>query len=136
MSALERLLPAMLDHPLHRAMGVERIDVDSDGARIDIVVGAGAVNPAGLFHGGIVYTVCDMACYAALLALLEEGENAATHDIHVSVLRAARAGDCVRFTGRVLRRTRNVAFLEAEARSNGELLARAAVTKSILHPRR
>lgn len=88
-----------------------------------------------MFHGGVVYTVCDMACYAALLGELADGENAATHDIHVSVMRAARVDDRVRFISRVIRRGRNIAFTEAEARCGEDLLARASVTKSILRPR-
>lgn len=135
MSALHQLLPALLEHPLHRAMGVERIDSANGQARIEVTVGDGTINAAGMFHGGVLYTVCDMACYAALLGELADGENAATHDIHVSVMRAARVGDRIQFVGKVIRRGRNIAFMEAEARCGDEILARAAVTKSILRPR-
>ena len=132
MTPLEQLLPFVIDHPLHKAMGVTRIDAAEGRSSIEILVEGASVNAAGMFHGGIVYTICDMACYAALLSQLKPGENAATHDIHVSILRAAKRGDRVRFTGRVLKHGRNVAFMEAEAHCDEHLLARATVTKSIL----
>ena len=135
MSSLEQFLPYVMNHPLHRAMGVERIEAANGRSRIEIDVGPGMVNAAGMFLGGNVYTICDMACYAALLSELPEGENAVTHDIHVSLMRGAKAGDRVVFSGRVIRRGRSIAFLEAEARVGEDLVARATVTKSILKPR-
>lgn len=135
MSSLEQFLPYVMNHPLHRAMGVERIEAANGRSRIEIDVGPGMVNAAGMFLGGNVYTICDMACYAALLSELPEGENAVTHDIHVSLMRGAKAGDRVVFSGRVIRRGRSIAFLEAEARVGDDVVARATVTKSILKPR-
>jgi uncharacterized protein (TIGR00369 family) len=113
-------------------MGVKTIHASGGEARIDVTVVKDTTNAAGLFHGGVIYTLCDMACYAALLSLLKDGENAATHDIHVSVLRAGKSGDQVRVTGKVIKHGRSVAFMEAQAHSGDQLLARATVTKSIL----
>lgn len=134
MSPLDQYLPQMLQHPLHRAMGVRDIRVEPGRAVLEVKVDEQMVNPAGMFHGGIVYTLCDMVCYAALVAQLKPGENAATHDLHVSVMKAARIGDTVRFEGRVLRAGRSVAFMESQALLGDQLLARATVTKSILRP--
>lgn len=129
------ILTSVETHPLHRFMGVDRIDAANGVSSIAIAVGDNTVNARGAFHGGVAYTLCDMACYAALLCELNEGENAATHDIHVSLLRAARRGDRVIASGKVIKRGRNVAFMEATLHCDGELLARATVTKSILRPR-
>ncbi|TXH03750.1 MAG: PaaI family thioesterase [Nevskiaceae bacterium] len=129
------ILAAIESHPLHRFMGVDKIDAGDGIATIEIVVSEATVNARGAFHGGVAYTLCDMACYAALIGQLAEGENAATHDLHVSLLRAAQHGDRIVTTGRVIKRGRNVAFMEAAMHCKGELLARATVTKSILRPR-
>lgn len=134
MSPLAQYLPMIVQHPLHQAMGVRHIDAADGRANLEVVVGDGMVNPAGMFHGGIVYTLCDMVCYAALVSQLKPGENAATHDLHVSILKAARLGETVRFEGRVLRAGRSVAFMESQALLGDQLLARATVTKSILRP--
>lgn len=116
-------------------MGVEFLSAGDGESQLAVTVGKDLTNAAGMFHGGVVYTVCDMACYLALLSQLKPGENAATHDIHVSVMRAAKLGDRVIFSGRLLKRGRSVAFMESEARCGEQLLARATVTKSILSPR-
>lgn len=120
------------NHPLHRLMGVERIDSGGGRSRIEIAIGPGAVNPRGAFHGGVAYTLCDMACYAALLSQLGAGEDAATSDIQVSLLRSARQGERVVVTGEVLKRGRTLAFMQARIDKDGELIARASVTKAIL----
>lgn len=132
---LEQSLSFITHHPLHRAMGVEFVQAGDGQSQLAVTVSADLTNASGMFHGGVVYTVCDMACYLALMSQLEPGESAATHDIHVSVMRAARLGDRVIFSGRLLKRGRAVAFMESEARCGDSLLARATVTKSILAPR-
>lgn len=126
------IISSVESHPLHRMMGVETIESADGNATIAFTVGDMSVNARGAFHGGVAYTICDMACYSALLGLLAEGENAATHDIHVSMMRAAMRGDRIVTTGKVIKRGRNVAFMEAEMRCGDELIARATVTKSIL----
>ena len=126
------ILDAVASHPLHRMMGVEDIESGDGRSTIAFNVNQHSINPRGAFHGGVAYTICDMACYSALLGVLKEGENAATHDIHVSLLRAAMLGDRIVTHGQVIRRGRNIAFMEAEMFCKDELIARATVTKSIL----
>lgn len=129
------ILTSVETHPLHRLMGVEKIESANGKATIAFTVGDMSVNARGAFHGGVAYTICDMACYSALVGVLNEGENAATHDIHVSLIRAATLGDRIVTTGKVIKRGRNVAFMEAEMYCGDELVARATVTKSILRQR-
>lgn len=132
MSALERFLPHILGHPLHRALGLETIDAGQGRSRFEVLIGPDMVNVAGMFHGGIVYLLADLACFAAVLSELKDDEFAVTHDIHVSMLRAAKLGQRASFEARVLKLGRSVAFMEAQVRCGEELLARATVTKSIL----
>lgn len=132
MRSIQEALKGVITHPLHRYVGVETLQASDGQAHFEITIGSQTVNPLGVFHGGVVYMLCDMACYAALVSTLSEGEDAVTHDIHVSMMRAAKLGDCIRFEGRVLKRGRSLAFMEAQASLNGQLIARAAVTKSIL----
>lgn len=132
MPQLQELLAGIARHPLHRYMGVQTIEAADGVSSIALTISEHAVNARGAFHGGVAYTLCDMACYAALLSELAEGENAATHDIHVSLLRAASLGDRVVVSGKVIKRGRSVAFMEAAIHCEGELIARATVTKSIL----
>ncbi len=134
MTRAAEILRAVENHPLHRFVGVETIHAEGGRSSLEITVNANSVNPGGAFHGGVAYMICDMACFAALMSELPDGELIVTHDIHVSVLRAAKLGDRVRAEGRVLKRGRNIGFMEAELSVDGRLIAKATVTKSILKP--
>ncbi len=66
-----------------------------------------------MLHGGVVYTLLDVASFLALLPHLRDGEHAVTHDLSVALLRPVAAGTRVDITGSVLRRGRAVAFVRA-----------------------
>lgn len=132
MSQLRQFLSLVENHPLHRFIGVETIEARDGASRIELTINQNAVNPIGVFHGGVGYMLCDMACYSALLSVLDEGQNAVTHDIHCSLMRGATLGERIVASGRVIRRGRSIAFMEAEIHCGERLLARGTVTKSIL----
>lgn len=134
MRSIRDVLSMVESHPLHRYIGVETIHAEAGKAHFSVEIGINTVNSRGAFHGGVVYTLCDMACYAALMSELTDGEDAVTHDIHVSLMRGAKIGDRVRFDGKVIKRGRNLGFMEAAAYLGDQLIARATVTKSILRP--
>jgi uncharacterized protein (TIGR00369 family) len=95
-------------------------------------VAAPAQNQAGVLHGGVVTTLLDTVCYLALLPHLDDQEHAVTHDLTVSLLRPVAAGKRVDVVGTVLRRGRTVAFMRAEATVDGDVVAAAQVTKSVV----
>ena len=74
----------------------------------------------------------DVATFLALLPSLPDEEHAVTHDLTVSLIRPVTAGERVDLTGTVLRRGRSVAFMRAEATVDGEVVAAAQVTKSVV----
>lgn len=133
--AVETALRQIESLPLHRYLGMGRIETEPDAAWFVLEVGDHSANPGGSLHGGVIATLCDVACYAALQSSLRAGEDAVTHDLHVSVMRAARRGDRVRFHARLIKRGRSLAFLEASAACGDLLLATAHVTKSIVAAR-
>lgn len=132
MSNTQQLLSLVENHALHRFVGVEKIEAADGRSRIELTINQNAVNPIGVFHGGVGYMLCDMACYSALLSVLPEGENAVTHDIHCSLISGAKLGERIAATGRVIRKGRSIAFMQAEIHCGERLLARATVTKSII----
>ena len=125
-------LRKVLDHPLHQFLGVADISSEDGQGEIRIKVGEELVNPAGLFHGGVVYVLSDVCAYAGLLNLLSDNEEAVTHDLHVSVLRPAKLGDEVVFRSGVVKRGRQLCFLDVTASVNEKVIATARVTKSII----
>ena len=123
---------AVLAIPLHRFLGVALLDPDDPPAGIWFPVEEPAQNNVGVLHGGVVSALLDVASYLALLPTFEPGEHAVTHDLSVSLLRPVSAGSRVELTGTVLRRGRAVAFLRAEARVDGRIVAAAQVTKTLV----
>jgi uncharacterized protein (TIGR00369 family) len=123
---------AVLDIPLNRFLGMELRDAADPSAGVWFPVGRSAQNQAAVLHGGVVTTLLDTACYLALLPHLSDSEHAVTHDLTVSLIRPVAADARVDVVGSVVRRGRSVAFLRAEALVDGEVVAAAQVTKSIV----
>ena len=131
-TVLAARVQAVLDIPLHRFLGMQLRDPADPSAGIWFPVAEPAQNQAAVLHGGVVYTLLDVAGFLALLPSLGDGEHAVTHDLSVSLLRPVGAGSRVDVTGSVLRRGRAVAFLRAEASVDGVVVAAAQVTKSVV----
>ncbi len=128
-------MQAVLDIALHRFLGVRLVDPDDPSSGICFPVADGALNNVGVLHGGVVTALLDVASYLALLPALGEGEHAVTHDLSASLVRSVPAGAQVRVRGQVVKKGRSVAFLRAEATVDGEVVATAQVTKTVLAPR-
>ncbi|MCB0220464.1 MAG: PaaI family thioesterase [Chrysiogenetes bacterium] len=133
--ALEKRLESVRTVPFHQFLGLRIEEVSPGSARLTLPASDAMRNNEGILHGGITYALLDVACYCAAAPLFGNDENAVSHDIHVSVLRSAGDQD-VELRGRVLKRGRNIIFGESEAWSGGKLIARAAVTKSIVSLKR
>ena len=125
----------VLDIPLNRFLGMNLRDPADPAAGVWFPVGPSAQNQATVLHGGVVTTLLDTACFLALLPQLSDDEHAVTHDLTVSLIRPVAAEARVDVIGSVLRRGRAVAFLRAEALVDGELVAAAQVTKSVVRLR-
>ena len=123
---------AVLDIPLNRFLGMRLRDDADPSAGVWFPVARNAQNQAAVLHGGVVTTLLDTACYLALLPHLSADEHAVTHDLTVSLIRPVAADQRVDIIGTVLRRGRTVAFLRAEATVDGEVVAAAQVTKSVV----
>jgi uncharacterized protein (TIGR00369 family) len=131
-NVLAARVQAVLDIPLHRFLGMELRDPAEPSAGIWFPVAPPAQNQAAVLHGGVVYTLMDVASFLALLPSLSDAEHAVTHDLTVSLLRPVAADERVDVTGTVLRRGRQVAFMRAEATVGGQVVAAAQVTKSVV----
>jgi uncharacterized protein (TIGR00369 family) len=123
---------AVLGIPLHRFLGMELQDPGDPSAGIWFPVAGPTLNPGGLLHAGVIYTLMDVACFLALIRHLGDDEHAVTHDLTVSLLRPVSPEKRVDITGTVLRRGRAVAFMRADAMVDGQVVAAAQVTKSVV----
>lgn len=128
----EHLLSLMNDFPLHAMLGFE-LDRAAEGrATAHVSVGPTVTNVAGVLHGGVLYAVMDVAAFCAAVTVLPADTNAATHDLHVSVLRPSPAGATVALSAEVRKMGKRLMFVDVEAAIDGQVVALARVTKSMI----
>jgi len=90
-------------------------------------------NPQGAIQGGFLAAMLDDAMGPALFTTLPADQFAPTIEMKVNYLRSARPGPLIA-EGRVVHRTRSLAFLEGTlATEEGDLIATATATARI-HP--
>lgn len=119
-------------HPYHQYLDLEDFNSNEGTGSLTLKVSDKHINPAGVLHGGVVYSVLDVVSYIALLSKLTAKQEAATHDIHVSVMRPAKAGDTVSFVAQIEKLGKSLAFITSKAKVDGKTIATARVTKSII----
>jgi acyl-CoA thioesterase len=83
------------------------------------------LNPHGVLHGGAVYVMVDYSMGGATMAVLPPGEICATIEIKISYLASVRGGRLTCAT-EIIKRGRNVVFLESKVTDDGGVLVAAA----------
>ncbi len=92
---------------------------------------AAALNPFGTVQGGYIAVFIDELFSTAIASVLEEGEWAMTAECKINFLRPLAPGP-VEGAARVIRRSRTLAFLAAEAASaDGAVAVTASSTWAI-----
>jgi len=89
------------------------------------------MNPYGVVHGGVLYTLVDYAMGGALTSALEGGQRCTTLEIKINYLAPATEGTVVAEAW-VVSRGGRVAVLQAKATAADTLLAVATGTFYIL----
>lgn len=87
-------------------------------------------HPGGIVHGGIAFGLADSAMAHALIPMLDEGMNCSTIELKISYLSAVREG-LMRAEARVIKKGRNVAFLDATVTCGEKTIATATGTFAI-----
>lgn len=90
-------------------------------------------NPMGTLHGGVLCDLGDAAMGCAVATTLEEGETYTTIELKVNFFKPIRDAGLLA-VGRVVRRTRSLAYAECEVTDSGQsLVAKLACTCMVLH---
>jgi uncharacterized protein (TIGR00369 family) len=93
------------------------------------------LNLFGTLHGGLIATLADTATGLAMLTSLEPGTTHATSSLSVTFLVPGRAGT-VTARARVVKRGGRFGYAEADVvNGEGELLARASATFTVMPER-
>jgi uncharacterized protein (TIGR00369 family) len=114
--------------PVGRFFGLKLAVFERDRTVVEFEAGPEHANPMGTLHGGLFCDVADYAMGMAWMTGLGEGETCTTIDLNINFLRPMFTGKLIA-EGRVVRRGRNIGYIECELRDeSGKLLAKAAST--------
>ncbi len=125
-------------YPMLLGLVVE--DVRVDYCRMRLPFRDELLQAAGFMHGGAFASLLDHVMVPAVGAILEEGQNFSTVDMHVQFMRGIVGGDKAEDAvaeGWVTRRGRRTVFCESEAfgATTGDLLAKSVLTYAVSPPR-
>jgi acyl-CoA thioesterase len=116
-------------------LGARRTDMGEGSCRFELQAGPHHLNPHGVVHGGVVYSLVDYAMGGALTSSLAPGERCATLEIKINYLAAATAGPLAALAT-VVDRTTRIGVLEARVTDGaGRLVALATGSFYIQAPR-
>jgi len=126
-------------YPMLLGLVVE--DIRNDYCRMRLPFRDELLQAAGFMHGGAIASLLDHVMVPAVGAVLEQGSNYSTVDMHVQYIRGIVGGDRAEDAiaeGWVIRRGRRTVFCEAEAYGSvtGDLLAKSVLTYAVSAPRR
>jgi uncharacterized protein (TIGR00369 family) len=111
-----------------RFLGLTTALLERDHTVVEFEAGPQHANPMGTLHGGLFCDVSDYAMGMAWVSGLTEDETCTTIELKINFLSPFRSGKIVA-EARVVRRGRNVGFVECDVRDvGGKLLARASST--------
>lgn len=127
---------AVLDLPLNRHLGIVFDGIIHDTARSHFQCTPELATFGGQLHGGALTALCEIAGFLALVPLLSDEQHAVTHDLHISLMRAVPAGARCDLNAAVARLGKTLAFINVNATVDGQLVASARITKSIIALRR
>ena len=114
--------------PLAGLLGIRRGLMAGGRCVFELDAGPQHLNPHGVVHGGVLYTLVDYAMGGALTSRLGAGERCSTIEIKINYVAPATGGRIVA-DARVVERTRRISVLEARVNADdGTLLALAIGT--------
>lgn len=108
-----------------RLVGLRPVAMEDGRAVFEVGLGPDHLNPYGVVHGGVVYSLVDTAMGGALVSRLEPGERCLTLEIKVNYVTAATGG-VLRCQATLLERTRRIGVLEAQVRTADDRLVAVA----------
>lgn len=111
--------------PLAGLLGIRRGLMEDGRCRFDLTVRPDHMNPYGVVHGGVLYTLVDYAMGGALVTRLGPGERCATLEVKIQYL-APVSGGTLSAEASVVERTKRVGVLEARVRADDDRLVALA----------
>ncbi len=127
--------PAVTDFPLKTYLGLEIGDGPVTGSVLaTIELSDQHLNPNGVVHGGVIFSLIDTAMGAATMRVLEQGCHCATVEIQTRFIRSVSSG-MLRGTASVIRRGRHLVHVESQVLNDQEqIVAMGTGTFTVIYP--
>lgn len=122
-------------HPFADLIGLQFIQRDDGRSRCTLEVKQKLLNPHGVVHGGVMYSMADTGMGGAMYTVMEKDEMCATIEIKMTYFKAVRSGTLVCDT-RIVSRSKRVAALESEISLEEQLVAKASGTYSVFRAKK
>ena len=116
--------------PFRELVGVIFTKAESGYSHCYLKVDKKLLNPAGIVHGGAIYTLADSGMGVALYSAIGEGEIFLTIEANIIYFKAVSSGTLT-CESRLVQRGKRIAVIEAEIKNEGQPVAKAIGTFSI-----
>ena len=116
--------------PFRELVGVTFTKVEEGYSLCFLEVDKKLLNPAGIVHGGAVYTLADSGMGVALFSFVGEDELFVTIETSIFYFKAVSSGTLI-CESKIVHKGKRIAVMEAEIRNEGQLVAKAMGTFSI-----
>ncbi len=100
-------------------VGLEVMVAEAGYSECRVEIGQRLMNPGGVVHGGVMFSLADTGMAVALIAGSEGEIKPVTIDMRMTYYAAARSGELV-CKSRVVKKTRRLVFLESEIFNGGD----------------
>jgi acyl-CoA thioesterase len=115
-----------------RWLGIEEVELGEGVAVVDMVPTEDMANHAGFVHGGMISTLADSAMGRSLRTVQPGVVRAMSFDLKLSFISAAKVGEKLRATGRVVHAGRRTMVAECRVEApGGRLVATASGTFAV-----
>jgi acyl-CoA thioesterase len=114
-------------------VGLRPVSLDTGRAVFAVKLRPEHLNPHGVVHGGVVYTLADTTMGAALTTRLDAGERCLTLEIKINYVAPALEGTLA-CEAVVVDRGRRIGVLEARVRNEAEKLVALATGSFYIMP--
>jgi len=117
-------------NPFGDLIGLRFSKIEDGSSQCRLEVTESLLNPYGVVHGGVIYSLADTAMGGALYSTMSEEERCVTVEMKVAYFRPATDGT-LNCTAEVVHRSKRLGYLESEVKSGDRLVAKASATFSI-----
>lgn len=126
-------VPEPIRFPLQEFLGMELLD-HPEGAAARVTVDDRHLNPNGVTHGAVIFTMVDTAMGKATMGVVDEGCHCASIEVQLRFLRPAGPG-LHEAVVRVIKPGRTIVHLSADVTGpDGKLVATATGSFAVLRP--